>query len=40
MVIPSATSRQVRVADSGNNWVSVISLDYDKEARVPVSLAK
>jgi hypothetical protein len=37
-MVTAATSRQVRVADNGNNWVSVISLDYEKEAKVPVTL--
>lgn len=38
MVIPTATSRQFRVADNGNSWVSVINLGYEAETRTAVSL--
>jgi hypothetical protein len=37
-MVTAATSRQVRVADNGNNWVSVIDLGYEREARVPVAV--
>jgi hypothetical protein len=39
-MVTAATSRQVRVADNGNGWVSVISLDYEKESRVPVAVGR
>lgn len=37
-MVTFATSRQVRVADNWNMWVSVINLDYETERRVPLTV--
>jgi NHL repeat len=39
-MVTSATSRQVRVADNGNSWVSVINLGYAVEKKLPVSVSR
>jgi hypothetical protein len=36
----TATTREVRVADQLNGWVSVISVGYAAEARTSVALGK
>jgi hypothetical protein len=38
-MVTSATSRQVRAADTGNGWVSVVNLGYAAEKRLPVSVS-
>lgn len=37
-MVTAATSREVRVADNGNGWVSVISLGYAREASAMVTV--
>jgi len=39
-MVTQASSRQVRVADDGNGWVSVINLGYEQEVKVPVAVAR
>ncbi|MHC4917857.1 MAG: hypothetical protein ACYTGB_20470, partial [Planctomycetota bacterium] len=39
-MVTAATSRQVRVADNGNSWVSVIGLDYARAADAEVTVPK
>lgn len=37
-MVTSATSRQVRVADGTNGWISVINLGYERDSRTPLVL--
>ena len=39
-MVTGANSRQLRVADDNNGWVSVIALDYATEKRIPVTLSE